>query len=163
VKLDAGQVSITLACVPVAEVLSGVGLLVAPQLRAKRLTYEFTAPSDDLVVRADREKMVQVLLNLLSNAVKFTPAGRRVSLSARHVHDRVSIEVSDTGIGIPTDKLEVIFDPFVQVSNTFTRTAEGAGLGLAISRELAHAMNGEIAVTSEVGVGSTFSFVLPTA
>jgi signal transduction histidine kinase len=113
------------------------------------------------VARADREKVQQVVLNLLSNAVKFTDAGGRVSLDWIAGPDSVSIRVADTGRGIAADHLERVFQPFVQVDATLTRTQEGTGLGLAISRDLARGMGGDLTVESEPGVGSTFTLTLP--
>ena len=100
-------------------------------------------PAEPLVVRADREKLGQVLLNLLSNAAKFTPASGQVTLDATtrdDVPDVVFLRVTDTGTGIPRSRHEAIFEPFVQVHVGPTRPAEGAGLGLAISRDLARGM-----------------------
>jgi signal transduction histidine kinase len=123
-------------------------------------------------VWVDREKLVQVLLNLLSNAVKFTPtrqadgspgrvlvtvAGRVGTPEAAYLH------VSDTGIGIPRDKQEVVFQPFVQVDARLTRTQEGTGLGLAISRDLARGMGGDLRVRSAEGEGSVFTVTLRRA
>ena len=123
------------------------------------------------MVRADWEKLQQVLLNLLSNAVKFTAPGGRITvdtpdsdqLAGDGEADRVSLRVSDTGIGIPRDKIGVIFDPFVQVHRKLTNTVEGSGLGLAISRDLARGMGGDLRVSSIEGEGSTFTLVLPRA
>jgi signal transduction histidine kinase len=112
---------------------------------------------------ADREKVGQVLLNLLSNAAKFTPAGGRVTVSADAGDGRARLRVADTGIGIPADQLDVIFEPFVQVDGTRTRTADGTGLGLAISRDLARGMGGDLTAESTPGAGSTFTLALPAA
>jgi signal transduction histidine kinase len=108
-------------------------------------------------VRADREKLEQVLLNLLSNAIKFTAPGGRVSMDWQEGDGEVRVRVHDTGVGVPPDKLASIFEPFVQVDPDLTRTRQGTGLGLAISRELARAMGGDITVRSVVGEGSTFT------
>jgi signal transduction histidine kinase len=107
----------------------------------------------------------QILLNLLSNAVKFTPPGGHITLSAEALVEDPSakvaaIRVRDTGLGIPSEKLNTIFDPFVQVDASHNRTAEGTGLGLAISRELARGMGGDLVVESVLGVGSTFTLTL---
>jgi signal transduction histidine kinase len=117
------------------------------------------------MARADRDKLQQVVLNLLSNAVKATPAGGRVRLECGAAPDgtRVIVRVSDTGVGIPPDKLQSIFDPFVQVDRKLSRPGEGVGLGLAISRDLARAMGGDLTAESVVGEGSTFTLVLPRA
>jgi len=116
-----------------------------------------------VMVRADRDKVTQILLNLLANAVKFTPAGGRVTLdcASRAGVDAAFIRVSDTGIGIPRDKQETIFEPFVQVQTGPTRIADGAGLGLAISWDLAKAMGGDLRVRSEEGKGARFTLSLP--
>jgi signal transduction histidine kinase len=108
-------------------------------------------------------KLRQVVLNLLSNAVKFTPAGGTVRLSCGDGPSVVTVAVHDTGIGIPADKREAVFAPFVQLDQALTRTAEGAGLGLAISRDLARGMGGDLTLQSEVGTGSTFTLTLPRA
>jgi len=112
-------------------------------------------------VRADRDKLQQILLNLLSNAVKFTEPGGEVQVSAEADWHAVRLRVRDTGCGIPEERQASIFDPFVQLDQRLTRTSEGTGLGLAISRDLARAMDGELTVVSQVGVGSTFTLVLP--
>jgi len=104
-----------------------------------------------------------VLVNLLSNAVKFTDSGGHVEMSCSADADTVRIHVHDTGIGIPADKLHVIFDPFVQVRGDLARRHEGTGLGLAISRDLARAMGGDLTVESALRQGSIFTLALPRA
>ena len=111
----------------------------------------------------DAEKVQQVLINLLSNAAKFTRTGGMIFVDAERRGNDVLIHVRDTGIGIPHDKLAHIFEPFVQVDAAYTRTRDGIGLGLAISRDLARGMHGELTVESTVGVGSTFTLRLPAA
>ncbi len=168
-KLEAGRVAFDVAPVPAAELAAAVEQLVAPLAAAKGLSYAAhvaaAAGGAPLVARADREKAVQVLLNLVANAVKFTPAGGRVTLRAEPYPgpggDRVALRVADTGVGIAPAKLGVVFDPFVQVDSGYARQQEGTGLGLAISRELARGMGGDLLAESEVGAGSTFTFVLP--
>jgi signal transduction histidine kinase len=118
---------------------------------------------ENLAVRADAEKVHQVLLNLLANAVKFTDKGGRVAIGCDADDEKVHIRVHDTGIGIPTERLDSIFEPFVQVNRSLTSTSGGTGLGLAISRDLARGMNGELSVSSEIGQGSTFTLSLPRA
>jgi signal transduction histidine kinase len=115
------------------------------------------------VCTADLDKLQQVLANLLSNAVKFTPAGGSVTVAWEASDQTVSIRVTDTGPGIPSNKLEAIFEPFVQLGGNLTRVAEGTGLGLAISRELARAMGGDVTVASTFGAGATFTLTLPRA
>ncbi|HET9984160.1 MAG TPA: PAS domain S-box protein [Longimicrobiales bacterium] len=162
-KLEAGHLEIASVPVRVNDVLSGLEGMIAPQLRAGGAAYAYLPSPDDLVVRADREKLEQILLNLLSNAVKFTPAGGRIEVSAARVGNAAAIRVTDTGVGIPADKLDAVFEPFVQVSRGPSGGHGGTGLGLSISRDLAHAMHGDLTVQSVVGQGSTFTLTLPLA
>jgi signal transduction histidine kinase len=113
-----------------------------------------------LAARADRDKVLQILLNLLTNAVKFTPSGGRIVITCS-ANDEVDVEVRDTGRGIEPDQLEHIFEPFVQVGRTLDSEHEGLGLGLAISRQLARAMGGDVVARSTPGAGSVFTLVLP--
>jgi PAS domain S-box-containing protein len=162
-KLETGVVRYELAPVPVAEAIAAVEPLVAPQLRARGLSYASSGCDDGVTAYVDREKLEQILLNLLSNAVKFTDAGGRIEVACAAAGAVVTILVHDTGIGIPADKLASVFEPFVQVDARLTRAQEGVGLGLAISRDLARGMGGDLTVVSEVGVGSTFALRVPRA
>ncbi|HWZ59591.1 MAG TPA: ATP-binding protein [Gemmatimonadaceae bacterium] len=160
-KIEAGHADVVLGDVRVSETLRGVEALVEPQMRAKEIAYDYIECAPDVIARADVEKVRQVLLNLLSNAIKFTNRGGRITISCEVTEGFVSVRVEDTGRGIPGDKLDIIFEPFVQVDQQLTRTQEGAGLGLAISRDLAEAMGGGLVATSVVGAGSTFTLTLP--
>jgi PAS domain S-box-containing protein len=160
-RVDAGVVDYDITDVAVDEVLAACEVLVAPQTRAKGLGLHHEPCDATLAVRADRDKVQQIVLNLLSNAVKFTSPGGRVAFGCARRGNGVVIHVSDTGRGIAADNLERVFQPFVQVDATLTRTQEGTGLGLAISRDLARGMGGDLMVESTVGVGSTFTLTLP--
>jgi signal transduction histidine kinase len=162
-KLETGTVHYDVADVRVRDAVVGAELLVAPQAQARALQLVVSAPPPELVLRADPEKLRQILVNLLSNAVKFTDRGGRIELSCVAQGERVAITVRDTGIGIAAHQLERIFEPFVQVRADLTRTAEGTGLGLAISRDLARGMGGDLTVESTPGVGSAFTLTLPRA
>ena len=159
-KLDAGQVQYRMTDVPAHELLVGVEALVAPQLEAKQLRYSYERCDSTLVVRADRDKLMQILLNLLSNAIKFTAPGGTITLSCDLEDAWVCIHVRDTGFGISPERLEAIFDPFVQVDRALNRPHEGVGLGLSISRDLAEGMGGTLVVRSEERVGSMFTLRL---
>ena len=137
--------------------------MIAPQILAKGLRYTRKGADKTAAVLADPEKLQQIVLNLLSNAVKFTEPGGEITLSSAPRGDCIEIHVSDTGAGISAEKLERIFDPFVQADRRLNQPVQGVGLGLAISRDLAHAMNGEITVESTPGEGSTFTISLPRA
>ncbi|HEY2378334.1 MAG TPA: ATP-binding protein [Gemmatimonadaceae bacterium] len=163
-KIDAGRIRIEPEDVRVSAALASMSDLIAPQMEQKQLDYELEPCDSSLAVYADVEKLQQVVLNLLSNAVKFTPAGGRIVVGASaHANDDnlVEIRVRDTGIGIPVDKLEAIFQPFVQLDGGLTRASQGTGLGLAISRDLARAMQGDLVVYSEAGEGAEFVLTLP--
>ena len=163
-KLEAGKVEFQAERVPVAELLAAVEPLVQPQILTKQQQFSCEIPDAALHVRADRDKTSQILLNLVSNAIKFTPNEGRIALDAREGGaGRVEIRVSDTGRGIPAEKLRDIFDPFVQVDTGFTREGAGTGLGLAISRELARGMGGDLTAQSTEDGGSIFTLVLPRA
>ena len=162
-RIEAGHVELELRAVPVHEAVSGLETLIAPQVRRRGLDYACEPCDPSLTAYADRDKMRQILLNMLSNAIKFTEPGGRIRMWCEPDGELVSIRVSDTGCGIPGDKLERIFEPFVQLDSSATRAHEGTGLGLAISRDLARAMNGELTVDSTLGVGSTFTLRLARA
>jgi PAS domain S-box-containing protein len=165
-RIEAGRVEYDVAPVLVQDVFTDVLPMVESQVGAKSLTLE-RMPADDpgaepVHVWADRDKLGQILLNVLSNAVKFTPEGGRitVALAEDDGPSHVTLRITDTGVGIPADKLDAVFEPFVQVRSDYTRQVEGTGLGLAISRDLARGMGGDLRVTSRLGAGSTFEVVL---
>jgi signal transduction histidine kinase len=152
---------IELGPVPISETLGGLEALIAPQLKARNLTYIYNPGDGQLVAYGNRARVEQIVLNLLSNAIKYTAPGGRIGLSSGLHSGRVEIRVSDTGHGIPREKLDAIFEPFTRVEMDLTRTTEGTGLGLAISRHLARAMTGDLTARSEVGRGSIFTLTLP--
>ena len=162
-KLEAGKVHFSYATVPVNALLGGLEELIKPQLREKDLEYEFMSSDSSVTATVDVEKFQQVMLNLLSNAIKYTDPKGKVGLRWTVEGGDLLVSVSDTGRGVPADKLEAIFEPFVQVEPLRTRATGGAGLGLAISRDIARTMGGDVSVESEVGKGSTFTLRLPRA
>jgi signal transduction histidine kinase len=165
-KIEAGRVEYVITDVPLSDALTDIKSMVEPQIAAKSLTYEVRGADRMPVVRADREKLEQVLVNLLSNATKFTDRGGRVWVEAGDRKDapgKVFLRVSDTGHGIPEDKLETIFEPFTQVDASHSRAGQGIGLGLTISRDLARGMGGDLRVRSELGKGSVFTLTLERA
>jgi signal transduction histidine kinase len=141
--------------------LTALEPLVVPQVRAKRLAYRYEPDADDMVALADPEKVRPILLNLLSNAIKFTEPRGRITVRCTTEASLVRLHFADTGVGISGDKIDRIFESFVQLRPGRTRTHDGPGLALAISRDLARAMHGEIGVESTPGVGSTFTLTLP--
>ena len=160
-RLETGNLRYETTDIIVDELLATCEALVAPQARAKRLTLVVAACPLTLTFRGDPEKVQQIILNLLTNSIKFTADGGRIEITCETFRDSVAINVIDTGRGIASDKLSTIFDPFVQVDARLTRTQEGVGLGLAISRDLARGMGGDLTVRSSLGEGSTFTLRLP--
>ena len=155
-RADAGHLTLHMHDVPLAAVIADTQAALGHQHEAAEVRVLFDPVPDDLRVRADRDKLQQVLLNLVTNAVRFTEPGGEVRVHTEARGDRVVLRVHDTGIGIPPEKLERIFEPFVQVDASLTRKVGGTGLGLAIARELTEAMGAHLSVESAVGEGSTF-------
>jgi PAS domain S-box-containing protein len=160
-KLEGGSIELSMAEIPIEETLRGAEALVAPQFAKKAIAYTHHAGDPSMTVFADREKVQQILLNLLANAMRFTPSGGTVDMDWRIENDTLLVHVRDTGPGIPREKAEQIFEPFVQLRAPGSVPSGGTGLGLAISRDLARAMGGDVRVTSAVGVGSVFTLLLP--
>lgn len=161
-KLESGRLEYDIRPVPLTGIMEAVAPLIEPQLEARGLVFELAVPASDLMVWADQEKLIQVLLNLLSNAIKFTPEGGRVRLEAvtrTGASEVVFVRVADTGFGIPREKQESVFEPFVQVRDP-QRKVEGTGLGLTISRDLARGMGGDLRLRSEPGQGAAFTVTL---
>jgi signal transduction histidine kinase len=156
-KVEAGRIEILPAETALAPVLEQCLRTVEPLARVA-LVREFDGALPPMYV--DEEKLRQIVINLLSNAAKFTERGA-IRLRAEAAEGSVAISVADTGIGIPPDKLEMIFREFEQVDSSSTRARGGTGLGLAIARRLARLMGGEVGVRSALGAGSTFTLTLP--
>lgn len=160
-KIEAGRLSVDVHSVAIHEVVETLEALVRPELERKDLVFSCEPCDDALSARADPEKLRQILLNFLANAIKFTPEGGRIQVGAEPYEELVRIWVSDTGIGIPSDMMAHVFEPFFQVEQGTTRRYPGIGLGLAIARDLANAMNGEVRLESTAGQGTTISLLLP--
>jgi signal transduction histidine kinase len=161
-RIERGQLEYRLAPVRIDPFLADLDALISPQAAAKSLALEYVPSEPELTVIADREKMRQIVLNLLSNAIRFTPAGGRITLSATAPGDsRVAVCVEDTGPGIPDARHEQVFEPFVQLDRSLTQPQEGLGLGLAISRDLARGMKGELTLERSPHRGARFVLTLP--
>lgn len=162
VQSDNGQLEYRFAEVDVQSALREVCLMFQGAADERNLLLLRSPGPEREVVWADPDRVRQILLNLLMNAVKYgSPAGGQITLAWTATFDTVSIHVADDGAGIPRDKLESIFEPFVQLANGLGDRRGGVGLGLPISRDLARAMHGELSVESIVGVGSRFTVTLP--
>ena len=173
-KVEAGRLQVSSGPASAVGTVAAAMALIQPQAAARNLELEVVPPPDPApVYRGDDERARQILVNLLSNAVKFTAPGGKImvqiqssqspdadtKLQVRRTY--VSFRVTDTGAGIPEEKLHSIFDPFVQAETGHARSREGSGLGLTISRRLARLMGGDLTVKSKIGEGSTFTLWLP--
>jgi signal transduction histidine kinase len=145
----------------VGEVLQTVVADLLPLARDKGLIVEVAVRDNLPAVSADRQKLEAIIANLFSNAIKFTRPGGRIELSAERQNDSIVLHVADTGVGIPPDALERIFEPFFQVEESLTREQGGLGLGLTIAKSMAERCGGCIQVESVLGKGSRFSLILP--
>lgn len=157
-RLQAGTFEYAIEPFRLIEVTDALDALLRTQLESKQLIYE-VGVDEGIEVIADQDCVRQILVNLLGNAIKFTPDRGVIRLTASCADGRCIIRVTDNGAGISQDRLAAIFDPFVQVHRT--SAGGGVGLGLAISRDLARAMNGDITVTSQAGAGSSFTVTFP--
>ena len=169
-RLGAGHTRLRIEDLDLNAVLGEAEVMIEPQVRAKGLRYSYTPFPRALMVRADADRLRQIVLNLLINAIKFTEPGGTVRMMSdvesnplRERARAARVHVQDTGRGIAPDQVEAIWQPFVQLGRTLSRPAEGVGLGLAISRDLARRIGGELSVSSEVGKGSTFVLSVPLA
>jgi signal transduction histidine kinase len=163
-RMEAGRIDYLSDRVEIEPLLHGLEEVIGPQVRSNGVSYQQITDGEGLAALGDPDRIQQILLNLLTNAVKFTGAGGAISVRAEANDGTVVVHVSDTGRGIPSDKLEAIFDPFVQLDRHRTDSSQqGVGLGLAISRQLARAMGGDLTVRSVPEKGSTFSVILPRA
>lgn len=162
-KIEAGHVAVVSEPVDLAEVFDSLQEFVEPQLHEKSIQFKQSPTARGELVCGDGDKVRQILINLLSNAIKFTPPGGLIELKCAADEKMFHITVRDTGSGIPPDKLEAIFEPFVQVNRDYSSKHQGTGLGLSISRDLARRMEGDLTVTSVFGEGSSFVLSLPKA
>ena len=160
-KVEAGKIDLKPTSASLARVVQDIARTMDPLARDKKLAFtarvEETAPA---AIETDVQRLHQILKNLVSNALKFTESGE-VSLVVRGVADHIEFVVRDTGIGIASDQQETVFEAFRQADGTSNRRFGGTGLGLSISRNLARILGGALHVESTLGVGSTFTLVLP--
>ncbi|HMG00259.1 MAG TPA: PAS domain-containing sensor histidine kinase [Gemmatimonadaceae bacterium] len=163
VRVGSGRVAYAVADIKACDAVQRAIELVEPLFEQKGLIFDGVSGDTSIVARADPERVTQILVNLLSNAIKFTPKGGHVSAYCSSTKDTVSLLVSDTGIGIAPDKHEAVFEAFFQLKEGLSDRETGVGLGLAISRDLARAMHGDLTVESVEGEGARFTLLLPRA
>jgi signal transduction histidine kinase len=155
--------SMTLVRLDIAELVSDVLHRSDEKASKVGVTLENDVDEKVTAIFGDLDRLFWVLFQLVDNAIKFTPSGGTVRLSAKQVDQLIEISVSDTGIGIPEDRIEELFEPFHQLDSSPTRRYGGAGLGLALARLIINAHGSELKVKSKEGEGSTFGFVLSPA
>ncbi|MBT8183844.1 MAG: response regulator [Eudoraea sp.] len=160
-KLDSGKLKLNKAEGDLFKCLRAAASTFSSHAAARNMDYQLQVPSELLWASFDRDKLEKIVYNLLSNAFKFTEDEGRVILEAEHKSGQLNIIVSDTGTGIPIEKLPRIFDRFFQVDDSFTREKAGSGIGLALTKELVELMGGTIFVESKPGKGTQFKVVLP--
>jgi signal transduction histidine kinase len=163
-QVEAGRVEVKPVPVAVSEAIARAESLIRLRMQDLELDFHCESCDEDTVVQADPDRLQQILLNLLTNAIKFTHSGGRISVQYQPEGERVRIRVRDTGVGIPPERLQSVFEPFVQLDAPSVSDAyRGVGLGLAISRDLARAMHGDVTAESTPGAGSVFIVDLPRA
>jgi signal transduction histidine kinase len=167
-RVESGRAEYSLEAVEVASVLHAMIAMIEPLLTSAQLRCRVVEPSPGLapvIVVADRERLQQIMLNLLTNAIKFTPAGGLITIESACDSDSpmARIEIRDTGIGIPEERIDAVFEPFVQLATTLASRQDGIGLGLTISREFARGMGGDLTVARGLAEGASFRLRLPLA
>lgn len=160
-KIDSGYYDINKKNVDIVRLIENITMSVADYIETKGLSIKFDTSFEEKIVACDAEKMERIILNLLSNAVKFTPSGGEILVNIKDCNENIEISVKDTGIGIPADKLNSIFERFVQVDKSLTRGHEGSGIGLSLVKCLVELQGGTISVKSRQGYGSEFKIKFP--
>ncbi len=160
--IEAGTPSLDKENVSIPDIVTECEKIVGDRLKSHGIDLVTKVSENLRPIYADRRATRQILLNLLSNAAKFTPAGGKIMLSTAATNSHHTIEVSDTGVGIPADKLATITEPFVRGETDPHKTQESTGLGLAIVKSLVELHDGELDIKSTVGKGTTVTVMLPS-
>lgn len=160
-KIDAGFFQLDLQNVNIVSIIEDITLSVAEYVQSKGITLQFDTDIEEKIIACDPDKMERIMLNLLSNAIKFTNRGDHIIVTVQDQGDFVRICVQDTGIGIPLDKQEVIFERFQQVDKSLTRDHEGSGIGLSLVKSLVEMHKGQISLKSKYKEGSQFIIEIP--
>lgn len=160
-RANAGRIQISKKNIDIVFLTKAITESVYTYADQKGISLTFESSIKKKVIGIDDEKYERIILNLLSNAIKFTPQDKSVNVKVHTIKNNVCIEVKDTGIGIPEDKIDLIFQKFEQVNSSLSRQAEGTGIGLSLVKKLIEALGGSISVKSKVGKGSTFNVLLP--
>ncbi len=162
-NIELGKVSLRLHSVSLVDVVDSVLAIIRPRAEAGDVTLTSNVPRDLPLVRADHDRLAQIMINLVDNAVKYTPPGRHVTVRAQaHQAGMIAVTVADTGVGISRTDLPRVTERFYRVDKARSRELGGTGLGLAIVKHLVLAHGGELAIESELGRGTEVTFTLPS-
>ncbi|AOY74882.1 hybrid sensor histidine kinase/response regulator [Clostridium formicaceticum] len=161
-KIDSGDFKIFKNKCNIVEIVEVITLSVAEYIENKGISLSFDTDVEEKIIQCDLDAMERILLNLLSNAIKFTPIGGTIGVTIRSLKEGIAISVKDTGIGIPEDKLDLIFQRFKQTDELLTRRHEGSGIGLSLVKSLVEMQGGRIHVESQYNKGTRFTIELPT-
>ena len=160
-RIDVGYYKLQLTNHNIIRIIEDITLSVAEYVQGKNINLLFDTEVEEVILACDPDKVERVILNLLSNAIKYTDDGGSIKVYLKKVDNNIIISVKDSGVGIPKDKIELIFDRFGQANDMFTRRCEGSGIGLSIVKSIVEMHGGDIKVFSEVGKGSEFVFNIP--
>lgn len=160
-RIDVGYYNLQSSNYNIVKVIEDITLSIAEYIKHKKINLLFNTDSKEIILACDPDKIERIMLNLLSNAIKYTDDGGNIQVSLNKVNQDVIISVKDSGVGIPKEKLELIFDRFGQVNNILSRRCEGSGIGLSIVKSIVEMHGGKIEVFSEVGKGTEFIFNIP--
>jgi signal transduction histidine kinase len=159
-RVDIGRERVRWESMSVNHTLTDAAALVEPMASAKKLRFVIDLLEEDQSIQTDGTKLRQMLVNILSNGIKFTEKGE-VRLGCSVQDDMLEVRIADTGLGIPAENIEDVFEPFWQAEQMVTRKTTGTGLGLSVTRKLARLLGGDVTVASRVGTGTTFLLTLP--
>ena len=162
-RINSDYLLLCLQNIDIVALVKEITMSVSDYVSQKKLSLQFSSNVKEKIISVDIDKIERILLNLLSNAVKFTLEGNKIFVSLKDKGSYVEIRVKDTGIGIPQEKLDIIFERFRQVDNVLTRKNEGSGLGLSLVKSLVEMHNGKISVKSRVGKGTEFIIIFPVS
>ncbi len=161
-RVNAGRIKINKKNTDIVFLTKSIIESIYTYVALKSIDLTFVPLIEKKIIGIDDEKYERILLNLLSNAIKFTSEGKPIIVTLSSINDKICVEVKDNGIGIPKDKVDIIFERFGQVDSSLSRQAEGAGIGLSLVKKFVEALGGSISVKSKLGKGSVFSILLPS-
>ena len=160
-KIDTGKLQISMSRCDIIQIVEAITLSVAEYVEDKGIHLVFDTDIEERIIKCDLDAIERIVLNLLSNAIKFTPPGGTIYVGMENLEDHVHISVRDTGVGIPEDKIDIIFERFKQADELLTRRHEGSGIGLSLVKSLVELHGGRIHVDSQYQKGSEFIVTLP--